>query len=204
MMPYAGLDEEFFAKLLEFDGRVVEAVAERRCPHCRGPLYRSDYSRKPRGGLIAEAGEVFSRRFSLCCGREGCRKRATPPSLRFLGRRVYLEVVVLLASSAAVATRFLKEVHEATGVPVRTLRRWLAWWSAALPLTATWLELRARLVPPPPVEAELPRSLLDRLVTGPPPMSPIAAVQVAARLLAPLTTQSVPDSARFVSVAAAY
>jgi hypothetical protein len=153
--------------------------------------------------VIAAAGEVFSLRFSLCCGREGCRKRATPPSLRFLGRRVYLEAVVLLASSAAVATRFLREVYEATGVPVRTLRRWLAWWGAAFPLTDTWFELRARFVPPPPSEAELPRSLLARLMLGPPPESGLCAVQLAARLLAPLTTQSVPDGARLVSVAAA-
>jgi hypothetical protein len=116
---------------------------------------------------------------------------------------VYLEAIVVLASSAAVVTGLLRDVCRATGVPVRTLRRWLAWWSAALPLTATWLELRARFVPPPPVEAELPKSLLERLVTGPPPMSRIAAVQLAARLLAPLTTQSVLDGARFVSVAAA-
>lgn len=203
MMPYRALDEEFFAKLLEFDERIVAAVAGRRCAHCGGPLHRSDYPRKPRGGLIAGGGEVFSLRFSLCCGREGCRKRATPPSLRFLGRRVYLEAVVLLASSAAVATRFLREVHKTTGVPVRTLRRWLGWWSAAFPLTATWLELRARFVPPPPTEAELPRSLLDRLMIGPPPASGAAALELAARLLAPLTTQSVPDGARFLAVAAA-
>jgi hypothetical protein len=202
MMPYWTFDGEFFAKLLKFEERIVAAVAARRCPHCGGPLYRSDYPRKPRGGLIAEAGEAFSLRFSLCCGSDGCRKRATPPSLRFLGRRVYLEAVVLLASSAAVATRFLKEVHEATGVPTRTLRRWLGWWSAAFPQTATWFELRARFVPPPPTEAELPKSLFDRLVTGPPPMSRIAAVQLAAMLLAPLTTQSVLDGARFVWVAA--
>ena len=29
--------------------------------------------------------EAFGRRFSLCCGRDGCRHRATPPSVRFLG-----------------------------------------------------------------------------------------------------------------------
>src|SRR5271157_4368665 len=68
-----------------------------------GPLHRSDYDRKPRGALIAPAGEAFVRRFSLCCGREGCRKRATPPSLRFLGRRVYLGAVVLVASMLAQA-----------------------------------------------------------------------------------------------------
>jgi hypothetical protein len=75
MMPYAALDEEFFAKVLEFDQRVAAAVAERRCSHCGGPLHRSNYRRKPRGGLIAEAGEAFAVRLSLCCGREGCRKR---------------------------------------------------------------------------------------------------------------------------------
>lgn len=32
---------------------------------------------------------------SLCCAR--CRKRRTPPSVRFLGRRVYLAAVVVLA-----------------------------------------------------------------------------------------------------------
>jgi hypothetical protein len=148
--------------------------------------------------LIAEAGEAFFVRFSLCCGREGCRKRATPPSLRFLGRRVYLGAVVLLASSAAVVSRLLRDVAVSTGVPVRTLRRWLGWWSAVFPLTATWVELRARFVPPAPPEAELPRSLLERLMLGPPSTSESGAVQLAARLLAPVTTQSVPDGARFL------
>jgi hypothetical protein len=198
MMPYRALEEEFFAKLVEFDEKVAAAVAAQRCSHCGGPLYRSDYPRKPRGGLIAEAGEAFFVRFSLCCGREGCRKRATPPSLRFLGRRVYLGAVVLLASSAAVVSRLLRDVAVSTGVPVRTLRRWLGWWSAVFPLTATWVELRARFVPPAPPEAELPRSLLERLMLGPPSTSESGAVQLAARLLAPVTTQSVPDGARFL------
>lgn len=200
MMPEGPIDAEFFAKLVEFDARVARAVAARRCPHCGGPLHRGDYERKPRGGLIGPAGEAFSRRFSLCCGRRGCRKRATPPSLRFLGRRVYLEAVVVLASSTAVVTRFLKEVGTATGVPVRTLRRWLGWWSAAFPTTATWLELRARFVPPPPTESELPKSLLERLVAGPPPASTMEALLLAARQLGPLTTRSVPDGARFLRV----
>lgn len=200
MMPEGRMDGEFFARLEEFDARVAQAVAARRCPHCGGPLHRGDYERKPRGGLIALAGETFSVRFSLCCGRRGCRKRAMPPSLRFLGRRVYLEVVVLLASSTAI-TEIVRDVHRATGVPVRTLRRWLAWWSAVFPKTATWVELRARFVPPPPVEAELPNSLLDRLVTGPPPSSATEAMVIAARLLSPLTTQSVPDVSRFLRVA---
>lgn len=203
MMPEGRTDAEFFARLMEFDARVAQEVAARRCSHCGGPLHRSDYERKPRGGLIALAGEAFSRRFSLCCGRQGCRKRATPPSLRFLGRRVYLGAVVLLASTAAKVTRVLRDVAKATGVPVRTLRRWLGWWSAAFPTTATWVELRARFVPPPPAEAELPKSLFDRLVAGPPPASTTEALVHGARLLSPLTTQSVPDASRFVRAAGA-
>ena len=35
-------------------------------------------------------------RFSFCCSRDGCRKRKTPPSLRFLGRKVYVAAMVVL------------------------------------------------------------------------------------------------------------
>jgi len=104
-------------------GPTIEAVLRR----VRDSL--PSYERKPRGGYIAEAGEAFGLRYSLCCGREGCRKRALPPSLRFLGGRVYLEAVVLLASALAMALKTLPLASEATSVPARTLRRWHGWWS---------------------------------------------------------------------------
>ena len=77
------LGGEFFDVLTTIDEKIVERVAEGGCAYCGGPLYRGDYPRKPRGGLIAEAASAFESRFSLCCGRDGCRKRATPPSVRF-------------------------------------------------------------------------------------------------------------------------
>ena len=50
------------------------------------------------GGL----GEEYDRRLSFCCALDVCRKRTTPPSLRFLGRKVYLgAVVVLICGDAA-------------------------------------------------------------------------------------------------------
>src|SRR5271170_745472 len=98
MVDEVDLGCEFFTLLEQHDEGVARRVAAAGCPRCVGPLHRGDYDRKPRGALIAPAGEEFVRRFSLCCGREGCRKRATPPSLRFLGRRVYLGVVVIVAS----------------------------------------------------------------------------------------------------------
>jgi hypothetical protein len=92
------LGSEFFELLWQLDEGMARRVAAEGCARCQGPLHRGDFRRKPRGGLIAPAGESLVVRFSLCCGREGCRKRATPPSLRFLGRRVYLGVVVIVAS----------------------------------------------------------------------------------------------------------
>jgi hypothetical protein len=52
---------------------------------------------KPRG-RACHVGPAHDRRFSFCCAVDGCRRRATPPSLRFLGRKVYLAAVVVLVS----------------------------------------------------------------------------------------------------------
>lgn len=196
------LGEEWFASLEEFDRQIAEAVAAAGCRHCGGPLHQGNYERKPRGGLVAEAGEALTLRHSLCCGREGCRKRALPPSLRFLGRRVYLEAVVLLASTLAMALETLRRAREVTGVPARTLRRWHGWWTEAFPSSAVWADLRARFVPPPPAESELPRSLLERaqaIVDA--SAAVIDVLLLTARWLAPVTTQSVPDGSRFVFAA---
>jgi len=195
----AKIDRELFEKLAEFDEKIAQAVAAGRCQHCGGPLHRGDYERKPRGGLIGKAGEAFTVRHSLCCGREGCRKRALPPSLRFLGRRVYLEAVVLLATMQAMMAMAMGAASVASGVPIRTLRRWRAWWREVFPKLDTWVVLRARFVPPPPDEGALPRSLLERAATtigGSPGAAEV--LMLAARWLAPLTTQSVADGSRFV------
>ncbi len=95
------LGVELFAWFSEIDRQIARWVASLGCRYCAGPLYQSNYRRKPRGAKVAEAGEAFALRYSLCCGREGCRRRTLPPSLRFLGRRVYVEAVVLVASVVA-------------------------------------------------------------------------------------------------------
>jgi hypothetical protein len=196
------LGVEFFALLAKLDGHIAELVSAAGCAHCGGPLYQANYERKPRGAAIAAEGEAFTLRHSLCCGREGCRKRALPPSLRFLGRRVYVEAVVLLASAAAQLVSALRDARAETGVPVRTLRRWSSWWRGTFPQSSTWLELRARFSPPPPDDAALPCSLLMRLGSDLEPGGRASALAdvcaQAARLLAPATTLSVLDGSRFV------
>jgi hypothetical protein len=196
------LAREIFARLEKLDEAIAGAVAAGRCRHCEGPLHRGNYRRKPRGALVAGAGEAFTIRHSLCCGRRGCRKRALPPSLRFLGRRVYLEAVVLVASMAAQAVALTARTAIATaGVPLRTLRRWGVWWRERFPRLSLWAELRARFVPPPPNEAELPGSLVARLARDGTESANAEALLLAARYLAPATTASVVEGSRFVTAA---
>src|ERR1700727_2648211 len=133
------LGREFFLQLVKVDEAVVREVVAGGCPRCEGPLHRSDYDRKPRGALIAPLGEAVVRRFSLCCGREGCRKRATPPSVLFLGRRGYLGVAVIVASAGALALRAALEIRRQTGVPARTTGRWLGWWQGPFLDTETFV-----------------------------------------------------------------
>jgi hypothetical protein len=183
---------EFFARLTAVDATITARVAAGACSRCGGPLHVGNYLRKPRGGLLAAAGEDFALRFSLCCGREGCRRRTTPPSVRFLGRRVYFGAVVILASAIAIAVITGSAARRATGVPPRTLRRWARWWRGSFPETAVFASLSARLVPAVPRE-RLPASLLERI-----PGALAAQVRLMLTWLAPLTTASTPDGARFV------
>jgi hypothetical protein len=110
---------------------------------------------------------------------------------------VYWEGVVLLASARALMLGVVQRAERATGVPRRTLRRWLAWWRGEFPESALWMAVRARFRPPAPDAARLPLSLLERLRTelG---ADTSAVLTAAARWLAPVTTRSVPDCARFV------
>jgi len=153
---------EFFEKLTVVDATIAARVAASACSRCGGPLHVGNYLRKPRGGLLAAAGEDFALRFSLCCGREGCRRRTTPPSVRFLGRRVYLGAVVIFASAIAMAVVMGSAGRRVTGVPPRTLRRWARWWRGSFPETAVFASLSARLVPAVSRE-RLPASLLERM-----------------------------------------
>jgi hypothetical protein len=183
---------EFFEGLMAIDEAIVERAAEEPCRDCGGPLYRSDHPRKPRGGLLAVAGEAFGRRFNLCCGRDGCRRRAMPPSVRFLGRRVYVGAVVIVASAIALTAISARAALRATGVPARTTRRWLRWWRGPFTTSAPFVELSARLVPAPD-RRRLPLSLLERL-TG----ERSAPVAKLLAWLAPITTTSSPDGSRWV------
>ncbi len=158
-------DINFFHLLDAEDARVIAGVRAIGCPDCGGRLDQANYPRKPRGGDIGAAGEIFDRRRSLCCARDGCRHRQTPASLVFLGRRVYLAITVVVAAWRTAAT----------GSPSRrTVGRWRSWF-AALRDTAWWAGQRGRLWPPLEPAEVLPAAIIERVLTGRPVGEALAA-----------------------------
>ena len=183
------LGGEFFEGLLAMDLAIVEEASSESCRFCGGRLHRGDYPRKPRGGLIGKAAENFGRRFSLCCGQEGCRKRATPPSVRF-GRRVYVGAVVIVASVVAVIETAASAASRATGIAARTTRRWLRWWRGPFTTTSVFVQISSRMVPAVS-RTSLPSSIVERL-----PGSVERRVEHLLGWLLPITT--VTSGSRFV------
>ncbi len=197
MLPSLTIGDKVFRWLVDLDEGICARVAAAGCGSCGGPLHRGDYPRKPRGGILAVVGEAFSTRLSLCCGRQGCRRRATPPSVRFLGRRVYLGVAVVIASIVSRAAQTAREVRRATGIPSRTVSRWRAWWQTDFVESQLFQEQRGRFLPPLEIAA-LPSSLVERFVDAGRDVA--SALVRTLGFLAPLTTQSVARGARFVRV----
>lgn len=152
-------DSRFFDLLLTLDEDLA-AEARRIGCGCGGALHSARYERKPRGGP-AGLGPAAAVRFSFCCATEGCRRRVTPPSLRFLGRKVFFGVlVVLLPVMRDGPTRErLDRLCATFAVSVRTLRRWCRFWREAFVTSRVWHALRSRFAVPVGAES-LPRSLL--------------------------------------------
>ena len=137
----------------------------------------ADYPRKPRG-CPAAVFEAYSWRFSFTCGR--CEKRATSASVRFLGRRVYVAVMLMLVSPPQGLTAC--QLSDQLGVPLRTLLRWRRWWRDDFQCTAFWQAERSQYMPPPE-RTQLPQSLLERFEAD----SPTDQLAQALRWLSPLS-----------------
>jgi hypothetical protein len=135
-------DQVFFNNLRQFDRQNFLEAKRAGCSICKGPLDTANYFRKTRGLANAEA----ESRYSLCCRTEGCRKRVTPPSLRFLGRRVYFAAVVILAVD------FCAELGLKGLVARQTLSRWRAFWAEQLAERSLLLfKVKSLLTPGTPI-----------------------------------------------------
>ena len=77
---------------------------------------------------------------NFCCDRDGCRKRTTPPSVRFLGRKVYLGAIVILISAMrqGPSPRRVRELSARFGVGRQTIARWQVFWREHFQQSPFW------------------------------------------------------------------
>lgn len=183
-------DAAFYRLLLRFDEELAATERPKGCRVCGKRLEASDFPRKPRG-VAGDLGERFAERLSFCCADRTCRKRRTPPSLRFLGRKVYLGGIVVLigAMRCGVSPARVRRLHELVGVSRHTVSRWRKWWSEQLPVTPFWRAMVGTLMPPIST-ADLPASLLERF-TG----TPGERLILLLRALAPVSVGSLIEHA---------
>lgn len=178
----------FYAFLFRADQEIANAEREAGCLLCGGALHVANYPRKPRGGP-AGLGADYDRRLSFCCG--SCRRRATPRSLRFLGRKVYLGAFVVLATAMEQGLTEVRRsrLREEFGVSDRTLARWRHWWREVFGRSGFWRSLGGQFASP--VEASrLPLALLERM--GGDLREKTASFL---RLVSPITTATSPRNA---------
>jgi len=157
-------DVTFWTFLLGADEELAATARQAGCP-CGGRLHRADYRRKPRGGP-KDLPLEFAFRISFCCDLEGCRQRVTPPSTRFLGRKVYLHAVVILVAAMRQGAnpRRVRELSDLFGADRRTIVRWQLLWREQFPQTTFWKVERGRFLPAIDAAA-LPLGLLQAFLS---------------------------------------
>jgi hypothetical protein len=155
-------DANFYQLLTRIDESIAEEVRAGGC-RCGGRLHSARYPRKPRG-LRSALDASYERRLSFCCARDGCRRRSTPASVRFLGRKVYLGVMVVLLTALhhGLTAQRRRRLIEQLDVPAQTLWRWRCWWREQFVQSRCWRALAGQFIPPL-VSDRLPGSLLERL-----------------------------------------
>jgi hypothetical protein len=153
-------DSSLYRLLVKLDIDLAGQCRSGGCP-CGGKLHSAKYPRKARG-LPPGLDEDYSWRHSFCCSLEGCRRRTTPASFRFLGRKVFVAVVIALVC----ALRYggtparVAALREAVGVSQRTVERWRQWWQDGFVRSAFWRSARGWLRKQVD-EKVLPLSLLE-------------------------------------------
>lgn len=169
---------DFFKLLEELDFKIAQAAKACMCRYCGSKLHCGDFKRQSRGILI------WDKRYSFDCSR--CRRRKTPPSVRFLGRRVFAGVVVVLVcammhGASAGRARILAEKLK---IDHRTLKRWLIWWREIFVESGFWKGARS-LFKTPVDSARMPLGLVEAFGA-----ERCGGMVNLLRFLAPITTNS--------------
>lgn len=161
-MPYQFLFHKFFQIILcKIDIELLNDAQKSGCPKCGDVLHQANYPRSP-VGIFAQLREYYDQRFSLCCQK--CRKRVTPPSVRFFGRRWYPAPAFILISilKLGINERRLDQVKRHLGIKVTesTWKRWRRWWRDSFECTLFWKQAKGQLATQPEITPLISRTLL--------------------------------------------
>ncbi len=155
------VDARFHLLLTQIDQEFFELARKEVCSYCGGQLHQANYPRSP-FGLPSAFRPHYEERLSLCCAN--CRKRVTPPSVRFFGRRWFPAPVFMLICilNLGINERRLAQIkrHFSVTVSESTWKRWRRWWRECFEATAFWQANKGLVVTTMAEHEALPRSLL--------------------------------------------
>ena len=138
---------KLFSLLYRIDKDLAAQCRLKGCSYCAGPLHQANYRRKPRGGPDYLP-EEYMIRHSLCCGRDGCRRRSLPPSCLFMDRRVYWSIVILVVMTLRqkrLQGDSTKRLMRMFMINRKTLFRWIEYFREVFPHTERWQSLRGQI-----------------------------------------------------------
>jgi hypothetical protein len=145
--------DSLFLSIFSFDKEIAEDFFNFGCcRHCKSKaLSWSNYNRKPRGlpkELSQDTLDKYRYRFSFIC--RPCRLRTTPPSVRFMGRKVYTALSILWISLAceqgiSPPLHDLRILMESC-LSQQTIERWMRWWQHNVWNCSFWKTFRGQLL----------------------------------------------------------
>lgn len=153
----------FHEHLIHIDRELADICAKKGCCYCDGKLHKCDYPRSPMGMPLEFRGQ-YSQRISFCC--VNCRKRATPPSVRFFGRCWYPAPLFIFISImiCGINKRRITLIKKHFGIVVceSTWRRWRKWWRNEFIVTKFWQSEKGRFAPTAAItQKPFPRAIFN-------------------------------------------
>jgi len=150
----------FFLNTIDQD--LALQAQQKGCPECGHKLHQANYPRSP-VGISPQFRNHYDERLSFCC--DTCRKRLTPLSVRFFGRRWYpaplfIFISALMRRVSEYSLAALKR-HFGISVSESTWKRWQRWWRDSFIETLFWKQNKGMVPRALESKRSFPRALLD-------------------------------------------